>query len=81
MAARVDSKIMQVMGPHDTMVISRWQLITNSLLEIGGIVVLGELSSISYWSDPKENLNAYEVLAVSTTPNLRNTETLNEAFA
>ena len=79
--ARVDAKIMQIIGASDTLVLSRYQLITQVLLEVGGVVVLGEIGSISYWADPKANLNAYEILAVASTPNLRNTETLFECWA
>lgn len=79
--ARVDAKIMQVIGSDTTMKLSRYQLITQVLLEVGGVVVLGEIGSISYWADPKANLNAYEILAVASTPNLRNTETLFECWA
>lgn len=77
---RWDAKNTEIIGADATMVLSRNALITQVLLEVGGIVVLGELVNISYWAEATQNLGAYEILAVSSTPNIRNTETLYEAF-
>jgi len=77
---RWDAKNTEIIQADATMVLSRNALITEVLLEVGGIVVLGELSGISYWAEATQNLGAYEILAVSSTPDLRNRHTLFEAF-
>lgn len=77
---RWDAKNTTVMAADATMVLSRNALITEVLLEVGGIVVLGELSGISYWAEATQNPGAYEILAVSSTPDLRNRKILYEAF-
>ena len=78
--ARIDAKIMQIIGASDTMVLSRHQLITQVLLATGGIVVFSPLASVTYTTAPKSNPGAYEILAVASTPDLRNRYTLFEAY-
>jgi hypothetical protein len=77
---RWDGKNTEIIASDATMVLSRNALITEVLLEVGGIVVLGELSGISYWAEATQNLGAYEILAVSSTPDIRNRKVLYEAF-
>lgn len=77
---RWDGKNTQVIGADATMVLSRNALITEVLLDVGGIVVLGELDNISYWAEAPQNPGAYEILAVSSTPDIRNRRILFEAF-
>ena len=80
LSCRWDAKNTQVISSSDTMVLSRNALITEVLLEVGGIVVLGELANISYWAEAPQNPGAYEILAVASTPDLRNRRTLFEAY-
>lgn len=81
MACRWDDKSMQIQAADGTMVLSRVEIISAAPLVVGGVVILGELSGVSYWVDAKANLGAYEILKTAITPNIRNTESLYEAWA
>lgn len=80
MTCRWDDKVQQVLDPKNTMVMSRAELITESQLAVGGVITKGTIDTVAYWSDPKANSGVYEVIKVSATPNMRNTETLYEAW-
>ncbi|MFN7318862.1 MAG: hypothetical protein ACK5S6_05070 [bacterium] len=80
LTCRWDDKSQQIVDPKNTLVVSRAELIIQTEVAVGGIIIKGTLDTVAYWSDPKANLGAYEVLKVSSTPNIRNTETLYEAW-
>ena len=80
-ACRWDDKRVQVIDDSGTAVFSRVELITEVLLEPGGIVCKGTLNTLSYWSDAKANPYSYEVLKSSSTPDFKARRLLYEAWA
>jgi hypothetical protein len=48
-------------------------------VEVGGVLMLGTLDDLTEIT-PKDNEGAYEVRRIDETPNIRNTQTLVEAY-
>jgi hypothetical protein len=78
---RWDSCIREIQSPTATRIISKIQIISEIQLEIGGLVRLGTLADTAFWDHPKRNSDVHEILEIGVMPNLRNTETLYEAYA
>lgn len=49
-------------------------------VDLGGVLMLGELTDITDEDNPKENDGAWEIRRFDKLPNLRNTEFLRTAF-
>lgn len=81
MTARWDDKRVEIIDDTGTTVFSRVELITEVLLEPGGVVCKGTLDTVSYWNEPKANPYAYEVLKSSSTPDFKARRLLYEAWA
>lgn len=81
MTCRWDDRVREIIGPHGTKVLSRVEIISQSRLEVGGLVRKGTLADTAYWDDPKQAAGVYEILESSETPNLRGTESLFEVWA
>lgn len=81
MKCRWDDCVRQIIGPNNTRVLSSVEVITEFKLAVGGLIKLGTLDSITHWDDPKQNTGCYEILKVCETPNLKNRESLYEAYA
>jgi hypothetical protein len=47
---------------------------------VGGILWLGTLEQLTSQSEPFKNQGAAEIIRFDKTPNIRNTETLREAY-
>lgn len=81
MTCRWDKGFKQIIGPNITKVDSQIQVISQYELVVGGLIRLGTLADTAFWDDPKRNQDVYEILVCLATPNIRNTETLYEAYA
>lgn len=81
LACRWDGKVQQIITETGESKISKVELITEKLLEVGGVVFLGSQADLKYPHTPMKNIGAYEVLKVAFTPPLRTGDTLYEAWA
>lgn len=81
MTCRWEEMHKEIIAANGTRIMTSIQLITESRLEVGGLVKYGTLTEVAYWDDPKKNPGIYEVLDSSRTPNMRATENLYEACA
>lgn len=64
----------------DTVQMSRARVYVDRDVEVGGILMLGELTDITDANNPKENDNAWEIRRFEKLPNLKNTEFLRTVF-
>ncbi len=60
--------------------LSRARVYVDRDVEVGGVLMLGELTDITDATTPKENENAWEIRRVEKLPNLRNTEYLRTCY-
>jgi hypothetical protein len=81
MTCRWDDMVKQVFTPEGSPVFSKIELITKKRLEPKGLVWKGTLAKFTAGLRPDNSTGVHEVLAASSTPNFRNTETLYEAWA
>lgn len=81
LTCRWDHCAREIIQPNNTKIFSKIELITEKLLEIGGLVRRGTLVDTAYWEDPKANEDVYEILQVDETPTLNYSERLYEAYA
>ena len=63
-----------------TIQMSRARVYVDRDVELGGVLMLGELDSGVDEANPKENDNAWEIRRVEKLPNLRNTEYLRTCY-
>ncbi len=63
-----------------TVQLSRARVFVDRDVEVGGVLMLGELDSGVDENNPKENDNAWEIRRVEKLPNLRNTEYLRTCY-
>ena len=81
MTCRWDEMIKQVFSSDGSPVFSSIELITRVRLAPKGLVRIGRIPTGGTTPAPRTYVDVYEVIATSFTPNLRNTETLYEAWA
>jgi len=81
MTCRWEDRLQEIITSTNTRVMSSVEVITETRLQVGGLIKLGTMATVAYWDTPKQNDGIYEVLKSSETPNLRNTESLYEACA
>lgn len=81
MSCRWEDMKKEIIGANGTRVMTSIQLITETRLDVGGLVKYGTIGEVAYWDDPKKNTGVHEVLDSSRTPNMRATEYLYEACA
>lgn len=81
MKCRWDDTVKQIFAKDGSPVFSSIELITQSRIEPKGMVWLGKLADVTDANIPRNNTGVREVIMASSTPNLRNTETLYEAWA
>ena len=65
---------------NGTVQLSRARVYVDRDVEVGGILMLGELTDITDENNPKENDNAWEIRRVEKLPNLKNTEYLRTCY-
>ena len=80
MKCRFDDKIQEIIQADGTVVHGKVQLITESKLAVGGIVVRGKLETVTYMVDPRSNPEAYKVMVVMETPTINYRTSLYEAI-
>ena len=81
MTCRWDDMVKQVYHVDGSPVFSKVELITRTRLQPKGLVWKGTLVAFSAPLRPDVSTGVLEIIAASSTPNLRNTETLYEAWA
>lgn len=81
MTCRWDDMVKQVFGTDGSPVFSKIELVTRRRLEPKGLVWKGTLATFSAALRPDISTGVHEIIAASSTPNFRNTETLYEAWA
>ena len=81
MTCRWDDAVKQIFNAEGSPVFSSVELITQRRIEPKGMVWLGKLTDVTDANIPRNNSKVREVIMASSTPNLRNTETLYEAWA
>jgi hypothetical protein len=81
MTCRWEDMLKQVYKSDGSPVFSKIELITKKRLEPKGLVWKGVLAKFTAALRPDNSTGVHEIIAASSTPNLRNTETLYEAWA
>lgn len=81
LSCRWDDKTTEILASDNTTVLSRVEIISQVRLNPGDYVCRGTINTITYWAEPKKNLDSYEVLRGSETPTLRYNDRLYEAWA
>lgn len=81
MTCRWDDKMQEIQTPRGTRVVSRIELITQSLLHVDGYVYRGSLADLTRPDDPTCNPGAYQILKAAETPTLNYRRRLYEAWA
>jgi hypothetical protein len=81
MTCRWEDLLKQVFRIDGSPVFSKIELITKKRLEPKGLVWKGKLAAFSAPVRPDNSTGVHEIIAASSLPNLRNTETLYEAWA
>ena len=81
MTCRWDDKIQEIQTGEMTRVVSRVEIISQSKLQVNGYVYRGTLNDLVYPDDPTCNSDAYPILKVAETPDLRYRQRLYEAWA
>jgi len=79
-ACRWEEELKEVIDLNGTTRISKAQVYVDRDVEIGGILMLGELSDITDATNPKENSGAWEILMFQKMPNIKATGYLRLAF-
>jgi len=77
---RKDDEERQVIKEDGTTVLSMAQYITEIAVEVGGILLEGELSKVATPTRPREIKGAREIISVMNTPTLNYRKTLHEAY-
>jgi len=65
---------------NGTRQLSMARVYVRSDVDIGGILMLGQLTDITNPTTPKANLGAWEIRRFEKLPNLRNTEVLRTVY-
>ena len=81
MSCRWDDAVKQIFTTEGSPVFSSIELITQVRIQPKGMVWLGKLSQVTSATVPRSNSGVREVIMVASTPTIRNTETLYEAWA
>lgn len=81
MTCRWDDYVKQVFNTEGSPVFSKIELITRTRLQPKGLVWKGSLALFTADLRPDVSEGVHEIIAASSTPNFRNTETLYEAWA
>lgn len=77
---RWEAKSEEFIAANGTKTTSRAVVYVDRDVDVGGILMLGELTDITDEEDPKENEGAWEIKRFDNTPNLRATEFLKTAY-
>jgi hypothetical protein len=70
----------EFIDPTGTRFFSTAKVYVDQDVELGGVLMLGELDDLESGSDPKANEGAWEIKRFEKLPNLRNTENLRTAL-
>jgi len=66
----------EYIDPMGTRQVSHSRVYVDRDVNIGGVLMLGELTDVTDLTTPKENLGAWEIRQFEKLPNIRNTEVL-----
>lgn len=77
---RWEDRAEEYIGADGTMLISRSVVFVSEDVEVGGILMLGELTDITDAVNIKENEGAWEIKSFSKVPNLKATLFVRTAF-
>ena len=77
---RWESVTVEFLDSQGTRQLSNAVVYSGEDLDLGGVLMLGELTDITDEDIPKENDDAWEIRRFDKLPNLRNTEILRTAY-
>jgi hypothetical protein len=77
---RWETIITQIVNSEGREVLSHSLVYVDRDVVVGGILWLGTLEQLTSQSEPFKNQGAAEIIRFDKTPNIRNTETLREAY-
>lgn len=77
---RWEDRSEEFIDPSGTRMTSAAVVYVDQDVDVGGVLMLGELEDITDESIPKENEGAHEIRAFNKLPNLRATEFLRTAY-
>jgi hypothetical protein len=70
----------EILDPQGTSVVSKAKVYVDRDVELGGVLMLGELSEITDPSNPKANEGAWEIIKFERMPTLKATEFLRTVY-
>ncbi len=79
-SCRWDEEAVQFIGRDGTTHVSRARVYVDRDMELGGVLMLGELVDITDPDNPRENVNAWEIEGWSKMADIDGTEFLRTAF-
>ncbi len=79
-SVRWEDRAEEFLDAKGARVLSNAVVFVSQDVDIGGVLMLGELTDITDADVPKENENAWEIKRFDKIPNLRNTEFLRTAY-
>ena len=79
-ACRWEEVTVEFLDAQGTRQISNASVYVDRDVDLGGVLMLGELTDITDDDIPKENDNAWEIRRYEKMPNLRNTEFLRTVY-
>lgn len=77
---RWEAKIEEFVNASGTRILSNAIVYVDQDVDVGGVLMLGELTDITDSEVPKENDNAWEIQRFDNLPNLKVTEFLKTAY-
>lgn len=77
---RWDDMNQEVIKEDGTIVMSQAEVMVSADVEIGGVLMLGELTDIEDETYPKKNNGAFEILKFAKNPNFKCTEFVRTAY-